>query len=102
VEEGSAVGTTDSKFEGVIVEGTNDDGPTVDGTDDNGVTVDGIDDDGLTVDVGMTKTGLSLGVVTRNIGGGVQLLLVGSEEGSAVGAAVGSEVGAAVGSVVGE
>ena len=71
MEEGSAVGTTDSKFEGVIVEGTNDDGPTVDGTDDDGVT-DGIDDDGLTVDVGMSKTGLSPGGVTRNIGGGVQ------------------------------
>jgi hypothetical protein len=62
VEEGSAVGSTVSKFEGVIVEGTDDDGATVDGTDD----------DGLTVNVGMTKTGLSPGGVTRNIGGGVQ------------------------------
>ena len=62
MEEGSAVGTTDSKFEGLIVEGT----------DDDGLTVDGTDDDGLTVDLSMTKTGLSPGGVTRNIGGGVQ------------------------------
>ena len=63
LEEGSAVGSTDSKFEGLIVEGTD---------DDDGVTVDGTDDDGLTVDLGMIKTGLSPGGVTRNIGGGVQ------------------------------
>ena len=62
MEEGSAVGSTDSKFEGLIGEGTDDDGLTVDGTDDDGLTVDGGQP--------MTITGLS--PMTRNTGGGVQ------------------------------
>ncbi len=74
VEEESAVGSTDSKSEGVIVDGTDDDdGVTLDGTDDDdGVTVDGTDDDGLIVDGGQPMTITGLSPMTRNTGGGVQ------------------------------